>query len=59
MVRTPPISLKSEIKVWTRLCSLCEDLLSKYPQTLEHDRNLLKNTELTPNQKNILNLRMG
>ena len=49
-----PISIENEYKTMSLLKELCEDKLSKYPNTYEHDLQLLKDPNLTYNQRNCI-----
>ena len=53
-----PICISNEIKALTSLKSYCTTALSKYPNTLEDDIQLL-NTNLNLNQRNCVMMRQG
>ncbi len=55
----PTISKQNERKVWQRIKQMCSTSLSLYPQTLEEDYELLKNPDLSFNERNCILFRSG
>ncbi len=55
----PPLSKENEEKALSFLKRLCEENLAKFPETLEHDMELLKKGQLTYNERNCIILRAG
>ena len=58
-LKMPIISIDNEKKMLRRLKSIAENRLSEYPETYDEDLKLLKNADLTFNQRNCIVFRMG
>ena len=57
--KIPPQSVANEKKVFDLLRQMCEVALAKYPNTLEQDYELLKDSSLSFNQRNCVLFRSG
>ena len=55
----PTISKRNERKVWERIKSMAQEALSRYPQTLEEDMEILQRENLTFNERNCTLFRSG
>jgi len=56
-LRMPEVSINNERKMLERLKDIAETYLSQYPQTYEEDLVLLKDENLTFNQRNCITFR--
>eukprot|EP01017_Pseudomicrothorax_dubius_P027102 TRINITY_DN3084_c0_g1_i10.p2 TRINITY_DN3084_c0_g1~~TRINITY_DN3084_c0_g1_i10.p2 ORF type:complete len:598 (-),score=164.66 TRINITY_DN3084_c0_g1_i10:1899-3692(-) len=57
--KTPPLSVENEKKMLATVRRICDGQLARYPTTLEEDLRLLKQDDLTENQRNCILLRSG
>ncbi|KAM3128770.1 hypothetical protein pb186bvf_019118 [Paramecium bursaria] len=57
--KTPPLNAMNEIQMWQRINLICTQQLFQYRTTFERDQQILKTQQLTHNQRNCLQLRMG
>ena len=55
----PAISKHNERKVWQRIKSMSEEFLSRYPQSLAEDMQILEREDLTFNERNCTLFRSG
>jgi histone-lysine N-methyltransferase SETD3 len=53
-----PITLRNELEVYRTLMLACQNLMKRYPTSLQQDAELLQG-ELTPNRRNAIELRKG
>ncbi|CAD8175344.1 unnamed protein product [Paramecium octaurelia] len=54
-----PLGIHNELDMWDLIRRICYVALSRYPTTLEQDKEILQICDLTTNQRNCLILRMG
>lgn len=54
-----PISLRNELEVYRTLMLACQNLVKRYPTTLQQDAELLGKEDLSSNMRNAINLRKG
>jgi len=57
--KTPPLTVDLEIRVLKAVKVICERSLKGYPTTLDEDKKLLENENITYNEKNSIMLRSG
>ena len=55
----PTISKQNERRVWERIKIMAEEYLSRYPNTLEEDMQILERDNLTFNERNCTLFRAG
>lgn len=55
----PPLSIRNEKRVLTKISDLCRIQMATYPQTLDEDMEILERTDLTFNQRNAVLFRSG
>jgi hypothetical protein len=55
----PRVNLSNEIQAWGLIKEMAELSMTKYPNGLEEDIELLKNDKLTFNEKNCIQYRKG
>ena len=49
-----PFSKQNELAAWKMVFNVCEDLIKKFPTSLQEDRDILENETLTPNVRNCI-----
>lgn len=54
-----PISLRNELEVYRTLMLACQNLVKRYPTTLQQDAELLGKEDLSSNMRNAIHLRKG
>jgi len=54
-----PITLRNELEVYRTLMLACQNLVKRYKTTLQEDTDLLAKDDLSPNMRNVVNLRKG
>eukprot|EP00826_Nyctotherus_ovalis_P004509 TRINITY_DN10986_c0_g1_i12.p1 TRINITY_DN10986_c0_g1~~TRINITY_DN10986_c0_g1_i12.p1 ORF type:complete len:211 (+),score=66.64 TRINITY_DN10986_c0_g1_i12:76-708(+) len=58
-LRMPVMSIRNEKKMLTKLKTIAEKCLSKFPQSYEEDMKMLESAELSFNERNCLVFRAG